>query len=86
MLLDMDRMGAVRADLWMVGKALHITFFVRDTAVKTAVDGEHHRIGAMLGGLFDSVAVGVVVNAAKIRAIDGADLRPTDRRQVDLCV
>ncbi|MBC2743036.1 MAG: hypothetical protein HGJ93_08310, partial [Desulfosarcina sp.] len=33
LLLDMDRMGTVRTDLWMVGKDLNITFFVKEEEV-----------------------------------------------------
>ncbi|MCB2149205.1 MAG: hypothetical protein KQI81_22180 [Deltaproteobacteria bacterium] len=86
LLLDMDRMGTVRTDLWMVGKDLNITFFVREAKVKAAIDTEHHRIGEMLRDTFNTVAVSVVVNEKKIAEFDGEDLTLPTRRQVDLSI
>ena len=45
LLLDMDRMGTVRADLWMVGKDLNVTFFVKEADAKAAIESEHQCIG-----------------------------------------
>ena len=64
----MDRMGTVRTDLWMVGRDLNITFFVQDMGVKKAVENDGHRIGKMLKGTFNTVAISVVVNQKKIAA------------------
>ena len=86
LLLDMDRMGAVRTDLWMAGKDLNVTFFVKEAEVKAAIETEHHRIGEMLRETFNTVAVSVVVNEKKIAEFDGEDLTLPNRRQVDLSI
>ncbi len=86
LLLDMDRMGTVRADLWMVGKDLNVTFFVREAAVKAAIENEQHRIGEVLNDTFSTVAVSVVVNEKKITEFEGEDLTIPKRRQVDLSI
>ncbi len=86
LLLDMDRMGPLRTDLWMAGKDLNITFFVRDAAVKTAIETEHHRIGEMLKETFNTVVVSVVVNEKKIDDFEGEDLAVSNDRQVDLSI
>ena len=86
LLLEMDRMGSVRSDLWMVGKDLNITFFVGEGAVKTAIDNAQGQIKTMLEDTFNTVAVSVVVNEKKIAAFDGEDLTIADHRLVDLSV
>lgn len=89
LLLDMDRMGTVRTDLWMVGKDLNVTFFVKEAQFKVAIESEHHRIAEMLEHTFNTVTVSVVVNEKKIAEFDGEDLtlpnRP-NRRQVDVSI
>lgn len=86
LLLDMDRMGTVRTDLWMVGKDLNVTFFVKTVHFKSAIDAERHRLEAMLKHTFNSVAVSVVVNEKKIAQFDGEDLTMPTRRQVDVSI
>jgi len=86
LLLDMDRMGTVRTDLWMVGKDLNVTFFVKEADVKAAIESEHHRIREMLNDTFNTVAVSVVVNQKKIAEFEGEDLTLPKRRQVDLSI
>jgi hypothetical protein len=70
----------------MVGKDLNVTFFVKEATVKAAIETEHHRIGEMLGDIFNTVAVSVVVNEKKIAEFDGEDLTFPNRRQVDLSI
>jgi hypothetical protein len=86
LLLEMDRMGTVRSDLWMVGKDLNITFFVQDADAKAAIETEHHLIGEMLSDIFNTVAVSVLVNEKKIAEFDGEDLTLSEGRQVDLSI
>lgn len=86
LLLDTDRIGTVRTDLWMVGRDLNITFFVQEPEIKAAIETEHHRIGEMLKDTFNTVAVSVVVNDKKIAEFEGEDLTMSDRRQVDLSI
>ena len=86
LLLDMDRMGTVRTDLWMVGKDLNVTFFVKDSEVKVAIESEHQRIGEMLKDTFHTVAVSVVANQKKIDEFEGEELTDPNRRQVDFSI
>jgi hypothetical protein len=84
LLLEMDRMGAVRTDLWMVDNNLNITFFVQQEDIKSAIDAESRHIHEMLGELFNTVGISVVVNQKKIDDFDGEDLSVPNQGQVDL--
>jgi hypothetical protein len=84
LLLEMNRMGTVRADLWMVNRDLNVTFFVKEPEIKAAIETEHHRIKAMLKDTFNTIAVHVVVNENKIIDFDGEALTVPKRRHVDL--
>ncbi len=86
LLLDMDRLGTVRTDLWMVGKDLNVTFFVKAADIKAAIEREHQRIGEMLKETFNTVAISVVVNQNKIDQFEGEDLSLPEPRQVDLSI
>jgi hypothetical protein len=86
LLLEMDRMGPVRSDLWMVGKDLNVTFYVQETSVKTAIDEAQGQIKAMLENIFNTVGVSVRVNEKKIAAFDGEDLTDAGHRLVDLSI
>ena len=86
LLLDMDRMGAVRADLWAVDKNLNVTFFVKDEKIKTAIDAERHRIGEVLDKTFETVAVSVVINERKIVEFDDEALFIAEDRQINLSI
>lgn len=86
LLLDMDRMGPVRSDLWMVGRDLNVTFFVQNPEIKAAIETEHHRIVEMLKESFNTIAVSVVVNEKKIAEFEGEEPITSSRRQVDLSV
>ena len=83
-LLDLDRLGAVRTDLWMVGRDLKVTFFVQDSKIKAAIGSKLHRIIDRLEITFNTVAVSVLVNQNKIIEFDGEDLTIPNRRQVDV--
>ncbi len=86
LLLEMDRMGTVRADLWMAEGNLNITFYVQDEKAKRAVENEQKRIGGVLANTFTTVSVGVVISEKKIAAFEGEDLKRTDHRQLDVTV
>ena len=84
LLLEMDRLGAVRSDLWMVGKDLNITFFVSDETARDHIQAGSDQICVALKKTFNTVAVNVVVSATKITEFDGEELMPTRSRQVDI--
>ncbi|WP_319525307.1 hypothetical protein [uncultured Desulfosarcina sp.] len=86
LLLEMDPMGAVRTDLWMVARDLNITFFVPNPDIQALIRSEEHRIGEALQPVFNTVAVNVVVNEKKIEAFDGEELFLPGQRQLDVSV
>ena len=86
LLLDMDPMGGVRTDLWMVARELNVTFFVPNAGIQALVQGEQHRIGEALQPVFNTVSVNVVVNERKIEAFDGEELFIPGQRQLDVSV
>ena len=86
LLLEMDRMGTVRSDLWMVGRDLNITFFVQTAETKTAIHAVQDEIKTALNESFNTVAVSIVVSEKKIAQFDEEDLGPSPRRLLDLSI
>ncbi|MBT8342294.1 MAG: hypothetical protein HKP58_09195 [Desulfatitalea sp.] len=84
LLLDMDRLGPVRADLTMEGRYLRVQFFVTDDVARGVF--EHHLDGLSqdLSGSFDQVCVAVVVNREKIEQFDGEDLMGPSVGRIDV--
>ena len=73
-LLQMDRLGPVRADLTMLGRNLNISFFVRDQTVRQAFMNQSTVVADALKGLFEAVYVDTIVSSAKIDAFEDEDL------------
>ena len=86
LLLEMDRLGPVRTDLWRVGRDLNVTFFVQTEKSRTVINDAKRQIHAALKGTFNTVCVNVVVSEKKIEQFDGEDLTRSPQRQVDLSV
>ncbi len=86
LLLEMDRLGMVRTDLWMVGKDLNITFFVESEQSKTAIDAEQAEIKTALKKSFNTIAVNTIVNKRKIEQFDETDISPVTNRLLDLTI
>lgn len=86
LLLEMDRMGTVRTDLWMVGKDLNITFFVQAPEIKSAISAAQDEVENALNEKFNTVAVNVIVNEKKIEEFDEVDSSPSPRRLLDLSI
>jgi hypothetical protein len=86
LLLEMDRMGTVRTDLWMVGKDLNITFFVQTPEIKSAISAAQDEVQNALNEKFNTVAVNVIVNEKKIEEFDEVDSSPSPRRLLDLSI
>ncbi len=86
LLLEMDRLGTVRTDLWMVGKDLNITFFVQEENTQAAITDAQDEIKSALKTRFNTIAVNVVVNKKKIEQFDDEDLRPSRQRLLDLTI
>jgi hypothetical protein len=66
LLLDLDRLGALRADLTMLDRHLQVAFYVRDETVRAHFQPHLSSITTVLNGLFGQIQVGVHVSEAKI--------------------
>ena len=86
MLLDMDRLGAVRVDLAMAGRQLQIHFFVQHQRVKRLMEPQIEEVQAALAGHFDYVGIDVRVSEEKIRRFEHEASDTAARGRIDLTV
>jgi hypothetical protein len=83
-LLEMDRIGEIRADFDQIEKDLSITFFVQDDAFKTRIENQYEEIRKPLASFFDYLVLKTVVSEKKIEEFHQVDLDFTSDRKVDL--
>jgi hypothetical protein len=83
-LLDMNRLGPVRADLTMIGGNLHIGFYVASQALKENFQKELHSVETALAGKFQQLQLDVFVSREKIQRFDLEDLDVTATGGVDI--
>ncbi len=86
LLLDMDRIGEVRTDFFLMKKDLSITFFVKDEVSKTQFENHFEEISEPLNSLFDYLVLKAVVSENKIQEFHHEDLDLEGDRQIDLRV
>ncbi len=67
LLLDMDRMGEVRTDFFLMKKDLAITFFVKDDFSKNLFENHLTELHESLNSLFDYLILKTVVSEKKIQ-------------------
>jgi hypothetical protein len=84
LLLDMDRIGEVRSDFFLLKKDLSITFFVKDEACKKQFEKHFEEISEPLNPLFDYLVLKAVVSEKKIQDFHHEDLDLGGDRQIDL--
>jgi hypothetical protein len=84
LLLDMDRIGEIRTDFFLMKKDLSITFFVKDEVSKKQFENHFKQISESLNSLFDYLVLKAVVSEKKIQEFHHEDLGPDDERQIDL--
>jgi hypothetical protein len=84
LLLDMDRIGEVRTDFFLMEKDLSITFFVKDNVSKTHFENHFAEIHESLNSLFDYLVLKTVVSEKKIHDFHHEDLALDADRQIDL--
>ena len=84
LLLDMDKIGEVRTDLFLKEKDLSITFFVKDESRKTKFEENLDEISDRLAPLFDYLILKTVVSAKKIQDFHHEDLDLGSDKQIDL--
>jgi hypothetical protein len=83
-LLEMERIGEIRTDFFLLKKDLTITFFVKDNARKKQFEECFTEIRNVLDSLFDYLILKAVVSEKKIREFHYADLDLGKDRQIDL--
>ncbi|MFZ1984435.1 MAG: hypothetical protein WAU91_08475 [Desulfatitalea sp.] len=84
LLLMLDRLGAVRADLSMVESTLRIGFSVRDPEVQQVFEEHKPAIEEALAGVFDQVQITTQVSREKIAQFEGEDLMGPPVGRIDV--
>ena len=84
LLLELNRIGELRTDFFLLDKDLSITFFVKDDASKTHFEHHYKEIRESLNSLFNYLVLKTVVSEKKIEEFHHADLDIDSDRQVDL--
>jgi hypothetical protein len=84
LLLELNRIGEIRTDFFLLDKDLSITFFVKDEAGKTHFERHYEEIRESLDSSFNYLVLKTVVSEKKIEEFHHADLDIDSDRQVDL--
>ncbi len=82
--LEMERIGEIRTDFFLLKKDLTITFFVKDNARKKQFEECFSEIRNALDSLFDYLILKAVVSEKKVREFHYEDLDIGKNRQIDL--
>jgi hypothetical protein len=85
-LLQLDRMGAVRADLMLLGRSLNVSIFVSSPELRELVTRHAPEVHEALSAFFETVGVHVAVSAQKIAQFAAEDWRLLGETQVDVRV
>jgi hypothetical protein len=86
LLLSLDRLGAVRADLLMLQRSLNVAVFVSDSATRERVERHVSEVQRALALFFETVGVQVSVSGARIARFATEEYRPVGEGQVDVRV
>ncbi len=86
LLLHMDRLGMVRADLALFGRGLRIDFYVENQSVRQEIDDQGHTIHEALATGFDPLQIVTHVNEQKIIRFDQEDLETQSAGRIDIQV
>ena len=82
--LDMDRIGEIRADFFLLKKDLAVTFFVSDDTRRIEIEEHFEEISTQLDPLFESLILKTVVSPKKIKNFHREDLDLGSDKQIDL--
>jgi hypothetical protein len=85
-LLELDRMGTVRADLTLLSASLNISIFVSDSGLRDLVGRHAAEVCETLAPFFKQVAVQVSVSSRKIARFASEDWLPAGGTRVDVRV
>ncbi|MGE5255767.1 MAG: hypothetical protein ACM3KE_03795 [Hyphomicrobiales bacterium] len=83
-LLQLDRMGAVRADLMLLGRSLNVSIFVTGPEVQEMVKRHAPEVREALSTFFENVGIHVAISAPKIAQFATEDWRPLGETRVDV--
>lgn len=86
LLLDMDRIGAVRVDLAMVANHLRIDFYVDNDDLRQEIEDQGRAVSDALVGLFEQVHVYAHISLEKIADFDQEDQRAGGAGGIDVRV
>ena len=73
LLLDMDRLGIVRADLTLLERHLQIAFYVGNEDLRDWLEPQVREVAAVLDDLFQQVQIGVHVSQSRIARFASED-------------
>ena len=82
--LDMDKIGEIRTDFFLLKKDLAITFFISNDVRRIKIEEHFEEISAQLDPLFESLIIKTVVSPKKIKNFHREDLDLGSDKQVDL--
>jgi len=82
--LEMERIGEIRTDFFLLKKDLTITFFVKDNVCKQQFEENFTEIRNTLDPFFDYLILKTVVSEKKVRDFHFEDLDFGKDRQIDL--
>jgi hypothetical protein len=83
-LLNMDRMGEIRTDLFHLNKDLTITFFVKDEVNKNALENNYSEIKSALDRMFEYIVLRTVISSKKIKDFQREDRVFSEDKRVDV--
>jgi len=86
LLLNMDRLGELRTDFYLLEKDLTVTFFVKDPSAKTKIQENQLDLQKLLNPFFNQTLVRVIVSEKKIKDFDLQDAQTTSDKRVDVRV
>jgi hypothetical protein len=84
LLLDMDRLGAIRADFLLIENDLSVTVYVQTPSLKDLVERSADEIRSSLGQGVDHLNFKVLVSASKIESFGRPQGTRTGNGRVDV--
>ena len=86
LLLEMDKIGRIRTDFFLMDKDLNITFFVSDRMIKEYVDDHSGKIVGSLRNHFERLTLNVMISVNEIEEFEMKDPGEMSTGIVDLRV
>jgi hypothetical protein len=86
LLLNMDRLGELRTDFYLLEKDLTVTFFVKDPSAKTKIQENQLNLQKLLNPFFNQTLVRVIVSEKKIKDFDRQAAQTSSDKRVDVRV